>query len=152
MISARPGIIDPVAGNAKVWHRRGSAVLTAREAAEAPAKEGTLCVCGCPEIDHQARPVGATVGRICRLCRCPDFKPDPRTISLAQHLEACSLALQGTLDEVNTYKGMDRKIGMPVWSSGDDFRAHAEILEAFQTIENLRGRLESGVWIGRKLS
>ena len=125
---------------ARVWHKRGT------------AKEGAICTCGCLEVDHQAQAVGAHVGRICRLCRCPDFKADPRTVGLAQHLEACSLALQGALDEVNTYKGLDRKTKMAVWSSGDDFRAFAEILEAFQTIENLRGRLAAGLWAGREPS
>lgn len=86
------------------------------------------------------------------MCACPVFVSDPRCLSLTDHLEAIALGLGGALEELNTYQGMDKQTRMPVWSSGDDFSAHADLLDMLQVIERLRGRLKLGLWAGRTAS
>lgn len=108
-----------------------------------------LCVCGCPERSHSERPIGQAVKRICYGCKCPDFLVDKRSLSLTDRLADASAALRNLLDEVNTYQGINKSTGMAVWSSGDDLKAHGQVMEAFEIVETLRANLAAGTWIGR---
>lgn len=99
-----------------------------------------LCRCSHGERDHLGT---------CYCCPCVKFVVDPRSISLPEHLETVAHAIEGALDELNTYKGKDRQTGMPVWVSGDDFRAYGELIDMLEHVEMLRGRLKTGQWKGR---
>lgn len=99
-----------------------------------------LCKCSHGEREHLGN---------CYCCPCTKFVVDPRTITLWEHLEMLANALEGTLEELNTYKGRDKRTNMPVWVSGDDFRAHGELLEMLERVEMLRGKLKTGAWTGR---
>jgi hypothetical protein len=100
-----------------------------------------LCKCSHTEEDHSCGP--------CFKCACVTFLLDVRTLGLGQHLDRVCDAIEGALDELNTYKGVTKGTKMPVWASGDDFRGHAELIEMLERVSALRARLQVGEWAGR---